>query len=443
MEAKELLRRYKAANTGEVTVPFIFDRASGSYVFDREGNAVLDFSSGYGVANTGWMHPRVLAAMEQQLQKSTYAPPWFATEQGLELSELLLGISPGMDACVRATGGADAMEAILKAVFALTGKREIISFQRAYHGGTGRAIRLSDFQAFNLPEMPGGSFTYHKVSAPWCLRCPLDMKPASCGFACLEQTERLLKSKRQIAAFVVEPVLGSGGVIVPPEGYLMALSALCRQYSVLMVYDEVITGFGRLGAMSAAELYHIQPDAIAYAKGMGSGYVPVGAALLNTDLAEALRRYEDVTPTFSWTPLACAAACANIRLIQAENLPIKALQSGIFLLENIRRLFEAWLPDQTAEVRGQGMAIGVELVKDKENLEPAPRLVNKLLLAFFKEGLMCCASWDSRVLVLLPPLTLSQPEMESGLAIMERVLRRYGSASKTGMEGAVAHQAPI
>jgi 4-aminobutyrate aminotransferase-like enzyme len=427
METKELIKRYKATNTGEVTVPFIFERASGCFIYDRDGNDVLDFSSGYGVTSTGWMHPRVVEAVAQQLQKATYSPPWCMTEQALELSDLLLEITPGMAACIRATGGADAMEAILKAVYAYTGKREVVSFLRAYHGGSGRAIRLSDFEAFNLPEMPGGSFTYHKVTPAWCLRCPLGKKPDSCQFACLEQAERLFQENNQIAAFVVEPVIGSGGVIIPPPGYLQALANLCRNYAILLIFDEVITGFGRLGAMSAAELYQVQPDAVAYAKGMGGGYVPIGAALVNEDLANALRNFEDVTPTFSWTPLAVAGALANIQLVRDEGLPQKALASGAFLKNQIQQLFEHYLPEHTAEVRGQGLAIGVELVKDKTTMEPATRLVNKLLLALFKEGLMCIASWDSRVFVVMPPLIISQEEMELGLSILERVLRRYST----------------
>ena len=151
---REKIRRYKAINLGEVSVPHFFSSANGRTLYTSQGDAILDFTSGYGVANTGYMHPKVLHAVRQQLKKATYCPPWLATELALELSEVILEIAPeGMAACLRSTGGSEAMEGTLRAVSALTGKSTLVSFNRSYHGGTAKAIRLSDYEAFNLLEI--------------------------------------------------------------------------------------------------------------------------------------------------------------------------------------------------------------------------------------------------------------------------------------------------
>jgi 4-aminobutyrate aminotransferase-like enzyme len=143
---REKIRKYKEINLGEVTVPHFFSHAKGCYIYTSRGDAVLDYTSGYGVTNTGWMHPKVLQAIRQQLKKATYCPPWLATELALELSEVLLEIVPkGLNACLRSTGGSEAIEGTLRAVSALTGKNTLVSFNRSYHGGTAKAVRISDY----------------------------------------------------------------------------------------------------------------------------------------------------------------------------------------------------------------------------------------------------------------------------------------------------------
>ncbi len=409
------IRRYKSINLGEVSAPFLFESARGSYVYDSQGQAKLDFTSGYGVANTGWMHPKLVAAVQQQLEKATYAPPWFATELALELSEILLKKVPlNMSACLRSTGGAEAMEGVLRAVFALTGKSTLVSFERSYHGGTAKAIRLSDYEAFHLMEMPKSAHHYLKVPFP------NEQRVAES----LNKLEAIFQTTPDIAAFIAEPVIGSGGVLVPPDGFLKRLQDLCRKYKVLFVVDEVITGFGRTGSFSACESEGLSPDAILFAKGMGSGYIPIGCGILNKELSDALRQYEDVTPTFAWTPLACAAAIANIQVIEEEGLCEKAKVDGDYLLKATKDLLYTYLPNHTKEVRGKGLMIGIEL-QNPGNPKPTQRFTQKLLLGLFHEGLMCCADWDSHTIILMPPLTIAQRELDEGLNQMEKILKKY------------------
>lgn len=423
--SREMIRRYKTLNLAEVTVPFVFERAYGSYVYDTTGTAKLDFTSGYGVANTGWMHPQVVQAVSDQLRKATYAPPWLATESALALSEVMLSLAPpGMAACLRATGGAEAAEGAFRAAQLLTGKRTMVSFERAYHGGTGKAVRASDFEAFQLMGSPAYGRRFIKVPFPGASPGPSPDRRLPDASEVLVTIEELFTSNRDISAFVAEPVIGSGGVLVPPDGFLNRLQALCRQHGILFILDEVITGFGRLGEFSAASMFGLSPDAILFAKGMGGGAIPIGCSLLNEALSQAVRRFGDVSPTFAWTPVACAAALANIRVLQAEGLCEKARVDGDTLLAATRQVVDHQLAGYMPVVRGKGMMIGIELT-DPESRRPARRLVQKLLLALFHEGLMCCTDWDSRTIILMPPLTLTPHELEEGVHIIEKVSKRF------------------
>jgi len=422
---KEKIRRYKAINLGEVTVPYFFSHTKGGYVYTSRGDAVLDFTSGYGVTNTGWMHPRVLQAIRQQLKKATYCPPWLPTELALDLSEVMLEIVPkGMTSCLRATGGGEAIEGALRAVSALTGKSSLVSFNRSYHGGTSKAVRISDYISFDLLEIQKSDRHFIKVPFPGIYDTYNNGGSAITETDSLNKLENLFNTDPDIAAFIAEPVIGSGGVLTPPEGFLLKIQALCRKYGVLFIVDEVITGFGRVGWFTASEAMNLTPDALIFAKGMGGGHVPIGCAVLNEDLTNILKKYQDVSPTFGWTPLACAAALENIRVIKEEGLCAKAQLDGIKMLTTIKGLMNTYMPDHTLEVRGMGMMIGIQLV-DPVTHQPGRLLVNKLMLAMFNQGLMCSADWDSHTIIIMPPLTISPKDMDKGLGIMETVIRRY------------------
>lgn len=264
------------------------------------------------------------------------------------------------------------------------------------------------------------------VPAPYCFRCPLNLERDSCGVACTDLVEKAIESNPDIGLFICEPVLGSGGVVIPPAGYLQRVQEICRARGVVFALDEVMTGFGRLGWMTAAEGFGLEPDAISFGKGMGGGTVPIGAAMLSEPLAAALTEYEDVSPTFAWTPLACAAAVANIGLILDEELPGRSLRLGADLLADVRRLFHSYLPDRTGDVRGQGLMIGIELVLDQESHEPALSLMRRLVISLVRGGLMVKVSWDFRVIILMPPLNVSRSDLTRALSILEAQLKRLG-----------------
>jgi len=411
-------------------MPICVTGVEGNDVNDADGNRYLDFSSGSGVVNAGWQREEVAAVVKDQVDRLSYCAPWFPTREAVELSELLVSITPKrLVRCGRATGGADANELICRAAYALTGKRGVLTLTRSYHGGSRLAVNLSDAAAFRLPLIPIEE-DYHKVSAPDCFRCPLHLQPETCGLACAELVEEAIAGNPDIGLFLCEPVMGSGGVILPPPGYLHRIQAICRAHDVVFALDEVMTGFGRLGWMTAAEGYELEADAISFGKALGGGMVPIGAAVLSEELATAVTQFEDVSPTFAWTPLACAAATANIHLIIEEDLPARSQRLGATLLSELRRLFATHLAERTGDVRGQGLMVGIELVRDQETKIPAQSLMRRFVIGLVREGLMVKVSWDFKVIILMPPLNLSEIDLERGLGIIQRQLQTLESGNR-------------
>jgi 4-aminobutyrate aminotransferase-like enzyme len=405
-------------------MPICISTTQGNCLVDAEGTSYLDFSSGYGVTNAGWHRPELIEAVKSGLDKLCYSPPWFPTEEAVELSETLLSIVPGtLTKCARATGGGDANETIFKAAYAFNHKKGVLSLSRSYHGGSKFAVSLSDAEAFRLPRMPQ-FLDYHKVEAPYCFRCPLKKEPTTCGTACASLVEDAIEQHPDIGVLFVEPVVGSGGALVPPNDYLKIVRDICARHNVVFVLDEVITGFGRLGAMTGSALFDVEPDAMSFGKGMGGGLVPIGAAMLSEELASALGEYEDVTPTFAWTPIACLAAKLNIELIIKENLAEQAATKGEYLMSRLKPLFDEYLPGKLGDMRGKGLLIGIELVEDAETKKPAAHLTRKLMFGLVRKGLMVCASWDLQTIILMPPLNISSEDLDRGIGIVEEQLKQ-------------------
>ena len=417
----EIARRYAAATTADVAAPIVFKTASGCVLEDLEGKRYIDFISGYGVVSTGWQRPEILAAVEVQMKTACFAPPWLPTREGLHLAEALLALAPpSVQVCARATGGAEANEVAVKAAFAHRGGK-LLTIGRAYHGGTSKTLALSDSASFGLPPSPAPEVP--RVPPAYCYRCPYGKTYPGCSLECAGAVERAVQRDGTITGVLLEPVVGSGGAIVPPQEYFDAIQDICRRHNLALILDEVMTGCGRLGTFLAADAFGLRPQAITLAKGLGAGYVPIGAALLDGELAGALRRYEDVSATMAWTPLACAAALANLRLIQEQNLPERAAETGLVLLARLKEVFERYLPGATGEVRGKGLLIGIELVKDRKTKEPAPGLAKRIALRCARNGLMLGTSWDWHTLIVMPPLTMDDATMREAMDILEAVLR--------------------
>lgn len=419
MDNKTISANIKRVNTGDFG-SIGFEKVEGNTLVDFDGNEYLDFSSGYGVANAGWHRVKVIESIKSQMDKLSYSTLAYPTLPALQLSEMLLKIMPeGFSKCARAVGGADANEIIFKASIAYNGKRKVLSLDRGYHGGTKSAVSISS-EKFNLPRFPS-LIDYVHAPTPYCHRCPLGKKKESCNIDCALMIDDILQKDKEIGLFIMEPVIGSGGAIAPPTEYYGIVQEICKRHNITFAFDEVITGFGRVGALTAMEKYGIVPDAVSFAKGLGGGMIPIAATLLNQNLAESIEKYQDVTGTFAWTPLACAAAITNIEVIIEENLPGEANDKGNYLKSKLWAICNKFIPDSIGDVRGTGLLIGVELKKtesDEIDFELTKKLYNKLI----KNGLMVSSSWLMDVIILMPPLNIPYSDIDKGLAIIEKCL---------------------
>lgn len=408
----------KNTQVTDLTFPAGFHKARGVHFEDIEGNRYLDFSSGYGVANIGWQHPKMLQSMEEQLNKSNYAPPWMATQESAELGEKLISLTgfPGFR-CLRATGGGDANENLLKALYAYK-RGEILTFNRSYHGGTHATIGMSETESFRLPHV---KHEYHtlKTEPPYCLRCSWKKNRKTCSMECALSVKDILKENKKIVAFFAEPVLGSGGIIVPPDGYFKIVREICEERAISLVFDEVLTGFGRTGKMFAYQKHGVEIDGMSIAKGLSSGYAAIGAAILKNNLLESYRKFDDVSASFAWTPMACQVALTNIQIIEEERLPENAAITGDYLYDNILKILNRYGEAHLGEVRACGLMIGVEWVNNKTEKIPNPMLTMKFLVRMLRKGLMWCASWDYHTMIALPPLIITMPECDHALNIIE------------------------
>ena len=419
MNNKDVIAITKQHQVTDISFPAAFHSAKGVRFQDIEGNQYLDFSSGYGVANVGWQHPEMVQELQVQAAKSTYAPPWMTSAESAELGRKLAGLLSNNDyKCFRATGGSDANEIALKVMFAKHGPGNVLSFYRSYHGGTHASLGMSDIDAFRLPDIKH-EYKEFKAEPPYCFRCPCKKDPANCQLYCLNQVEEMLNSNNNIKCVFVEPILGSGGIIVPPRNYHKELYAICKSKGAVLIMDEVLTGNGRTGFMLASEYFDVKPDAITLAKGLASGFAAIGAALIDEEHISSYLKYDDVSSTFAWTPLSCALALKNMEILRNGNMLANAQMNGVYLKTHIEMILNKYLPEQLGEVRGLGLMIGCELVNNQKDKLPNNKLTMRVLLGMLRRGVMWCASWDYNTMIGMPPLCITRDECDEVLNAME------------------------
>ncbi|HEY0875375.1 MAG TPA: aminotransferase class III-fold pyridoxal phosphate-dependent enzyme [Vicinamibacterales bacterium] len=396
--------------------------AEGCWFWTPEGKRYLDFNSQLMCVNVGHAHPRVIKAIQEQAATLAYANPFMATEPRALLGEKLASITPGdIDAFFFTNGGAEANENAIKIARLYTGRHKILARYRSYHGATGGAITLTgDPRRWAAePGIPGVvhiADAWHGVQRGWD-----DVKTALANIEEVIQFE----GPDKIAAFFVEPVTGTNGILVPPDGYLEGIRELCTKYGILMVADEVMSGFGRTGEWFAIDHWKIVPDLITMAKGLTSAYVPLGAVGMRRSIADHFKDkvfYGGLT--YNSHPLGCATALATIAVYEDEDLIARAKKTG----EVMKRMMQDLQAKH--EIVGATRSIGlfgiVELVKDKKTLEPlAPyngtsERMTKLGKFFRDQGLYTLVRWNT--FFTNPPLTITEDELRQGFDIIDRGL---------------------
>src|ERR671919_91763 len=350
--------------------PLAVAGAEGSYFWDYDGNRYLDFASQLVNVSCGHQHQKVVAAIKEQADKLTTIGPPMAHEKRSELARLLAEVTPGdLTMSFFTNGGAEANENAIKLARWYTGREKVIARYRSYHGATAGAITLTG-DPRRWPAEPGIPGVVRMLD-PYTYRCPAghpDPCPVCSGGPHLEELLQY-EGPDNVAAVILETVVGPNGVIVPPDGYLQSIREVCDHYGILLICDEVIAGFGRTGRWFACEHRDVVPDILVVAKGINSGYVPLAAMIFRERIADWVRdKYFASGLTYSGHPLACASAIASIETFQEEGIVEHSAAMGPEFESRLRGLQERH--PSIGDVRGLGCLWGLELVKNRETREP-------------------------------------------------------------------------
>lgn len=412
----------------ETLTPMTITRAAGSYVWDGDGNRLLDFSSQLVNTNIGHQHPKVVAAIQEQAGKLCTVAPQFVNEARSEAARLIAGLTPGeLNKIFFTNGGADAVEHAIRMARLHTGKYKVLSSYRSYHGGTALAVNVTG-DPRRIPNDYGNAGTVH-FHAPFLYRTQFHSStPEEETQRALEHLETLiqLEGPSTIAAVILESIPGTAGIMVPPPGYLQGVRELATKYGIIYIADEVMCGFGRSGKWFAIDHFDVVPDLLTFAKGVNSGYVPLGGVAISPEIAATFgQRAYPGGLTYSGHPLATAAAVATINAMRDEGIVENAAQLGADVFApGLAALQEKH--QSVGEVRGAGAFWAIELVKDRQTREPlapygasSPEM-NELIAACRTRGLLPFANFNR--IHVVPPLNISVEDANRGLSILDEVL---------------------
>ena len=401
------------------TNPIPISHAQGVYFWDTDGKRYIDFSSQLMNMNIGHQHPKVIKAIQDQAAQLCYAHPGMATEARGLLGQKIAEVAPGnLNKTFFCLGGAEANENAIKIARFYTGRNKIMARYRSYHGATHGAIALTgDYRRLPVePALPG---VVHFLD-PFCYRCPFGWTKETCHRECISHVEEMInyEGPDRIAAIIMEGVTGSNGLIVPPEDYWPRVREICDKYGILLISDEVMSGWGRTGKWFAVDNWNVVPDIITTAKGLTSGYVPLGAVIISEPIANY---FEDKMfwcgLTYSGHPLACAAGVATINVYEEDGLLQNSEKVGTYLG---KRLEEIKLNHQSVgDVRYIGLFTAIEIVSDKETKKPIEPLneTGKYLRDY---GLFTFIFHN--VIFVVPPLCINESQIDEGLSIIENAL---------------------
>jgi taurine--2-oxoglutarate transaminase len=405
--------------------PIPVARAEGVYFWDIDGKRYLDFSSQLMNQNIGHQHPKVVKAIQDQAEKICFVHPGLTTEPRGRLGKLLADVTPGnLKKTFFCLGGAEANENAIKIARMYTGRQKILARYRSYHGATYGAIALTG-DSRRLPVEPTIPGVVHFLD-PHCYRCPFGWTRETCHRECISHVEEIIRYEGadRIAGIIMEGVTGSNGLIVPPEDYWPRIREICSKYGILLISDEVMSGWGRTGKWFAVDNWNVVPDMITTAKGITSGYVPLGAVIVSDLIADY---FEDKMLwcglTYSGHPLACAAAIATIEVYKEDKLIENAAEVGYYLgqsLEDVKAAHRC-----VGDVRYIGLFTAIELVRNRATKEPISEIVMNDVGKFLRlKGLFTYLMNNpmGSMIFVVPPLCITKSQIDDGLAIIEEAL---------------------
>ncbi len=426
-KAREIIARDEAVLSRSLTrtAPLVGVGAEGVWVRDIDGNEFLDFGSGIAVTNVGHMHPRVVETVKREVERLIFVNSFdFHTVPQVNLAERLVRITPGSfrKRVFFVNSGTEAVECAIKASRYRTGRYYTVAFINSFHGRTMGSLALTSTSTTARrrfqPMMPG---VVH-APYPYCYRCPLGHRegPPDCGFACLSYLEDQILGHvappDEVSAIVFEPIQGAGGYVVPPGEWVRGLRRIADEHGIPLIADEVQSGMGRTGRWCAVEHFGVVPDGVTLSKAIAAGF-PFGAFVGRADLLEwEPGAHEN---TLGGNPVLASVALTVLDVIEEERLMENAERVGSHMMGRLRDM--ASEHEVVGDVRGKGLMIGVEFVRDRETREPAPRVKSEVIRRAFKRGLILLGAGRSS-LRLAPPLVITEEEADVGLDILEEVI---------------------
>jgi taurine--2-oxoglutarate transaminase len=409
--------------------------ANGIRFTTDDGRERLDFSSFFVSHNIGHQDSRVIDAICEQAQRLCSTAPVFSTKPRALLSKMLAEITPGdLSRSFLTLGGAEANEAAIKICHQYSGRPKILTRYRSYHGATAAAMTLSVGDPRNWAQVLGGTETVG-VPLPYCYRCMFRQRYPDCDLQCVKYIDEVIGlegGSDQVAGIIFEPVTGANGIIVPPPEYFPLLREVCDTHGILMIADEVMSGFGRTGRWFAMDHWGVVPDIMTLAKGITSAYVPLGATIVRNPIGEHFKKhFFSHGATYAGHALACATAIRVIRIYQEDHLIENSEKMGSYLLKKALELKDKH--PCIGDVRGIGLFVGLELVKNRKTREPIipldakirPGINAKLAVAkkLSELGMIAMVANPSNVIAMAPPLIVTKDEIDEGITFMDEALK--------------------
>jgi len=429
MDTERLYAEYVNTSFVKNIEPVVVERALGATVFGAGGEEYTDLFAGISVVNAGHCNPTIIAAAKAQMERLVHAASYiYHVPVVAQLARRLAEITPGrLQKTFFGNSGAEAVEGAMRLAKAYTGRGEFIALQTSFHGRTSATLSVTGNAARKThggPYLPGVAF----APAPNPYRCRYCT--GCCTLACADAVEDVFKyqTSGDVAAFIAEPVMGEGGIIIPHPGYYRRVKQILHDHGALFIADEVQSGFGRTGAMFAIEHYGVEPDIMVMAKGIANGF-PLGAFIASPEIADSFEPGEHLS-TFGGNPVSCAAGLATIEVLQDEHLVERSAELGAWCKGRLKDI--AQRHQIIGEVRGIGLMVGIELVRDRETKLAASAEAATVRRLCREQGvLLGVGGQEANVVRIQPPLMIDQPQLERALNVLEGALR---SVSDTGAD---------
>ena len=423
---EEIVKRFESPEGRHVgAIPIAWKKAAGANIVDADDNVYIDTSAAFTVAIAGHSHPKIAEAIGAQARELMHAPAGMSPNiQRAMLLEKLGGLLPDdLKKIHLGNIGSEAIDIAIKLAQIHTGRMQFIAFQGGFHGKTHGALSLTSRNYYRqefLPLLPSATH----VPYGYCYRCTLEQEYPACNMLCTRYLDNILSDPASglgsVAAVVLEPVQGHEGFIVPPDEFVPNIRKICDKHNVLMILDEIITGFGRTGKMFCFQYSNIIPDILVCAKGIASGF-PISATIARTNIAASWKMLKH-TSTFLANPIGCAAGVASLSVIEEEHLVEKSEKLGAYFLERLKELENRH--ELIGDVRGKGLIIGVELVENRKSKTPAAKATEHIVDHALRKGVYYASGGRyGNVLKISPPLVITKEQIDFALEVLDEALK--------------------